>query len=60
MKKGSEAAYCEWALAMDLYLLFGLFAVDFWHVGSCSVHVKHRRTDRDIQDIQVSTQTLQL
>uniref|UniRef100_A0A8D2LJU8 Transmembrane protein 150B n=1 Tax=Varanus komodoensis TaxID=61221 RepID=A0A8D2LJU8_VARKO len=27
----SEAAYCEWALAMNLFVLFGLFAVDFCH-----------------------------
>ncbi|KAJ6654355.1 hypothetical protein lerEdw1_006948 [Lerista edwardsae] len=60
MKRGSEAAYCEWALAMDLFLLFGLFVVDFRHVGACSIHVKHQRTDQETQDIQVSTQTLQL
>ncbi|XP_053118630.1 modulator of macroautophagy TMEM150B [Hemicordylus capensis] len=57
LKRNSEAAYCEWALAMDLFLLFGLFAVDFWHIGDCLVCVQpHRRT----QDIQASTQTLQL
>ncbi|XP_044304067.1 modulator of macroautophagy TMEM150B [Varanus komodoensis] len=56
----SEAAYCEWALAMNLFVLFGLFAVDFWHVGACSIHVHHRLADRDTQDIQASTQTLPL
>ncbi|XP_060112202.1 modulator of macroautophagy TMEM150B isoform X3 [Heteronotia binoei] len=56
----SESAYCEWALAMDLFLLFGLFAVDFWHVGSCSVHVQYCMVNREILDIQASTQTLSL
>uniref|UniRef100_A0A8D0BAC7 Transmembrane protein 150B n=1 Tax=Salvator merianae TaxID=96440 RepID=A0A8D0BAC7_SALMN len=56
----SEAAYCEWALAMDLFVLFGLFAVDFRHMGSCSVHVHHQRANQETQDIQVSTQTLPL
>lgn len=60
MKWSSEAAYCEWALAMDLFLLFGLFVVDFRHVGACSIHVKHQRTNQKTQDIQASTQTLQL
>nr|XP_056719873.1 modulator of macroautophagy TMEM150B [Euleptes europaea] len=56
----SESAYCEWALAMDLFLLFGLFAVDFWHVGSCSVHVQYSMTNQETLDIQASTQTLPL
>ncbi|KAH0626499.1 hypothetical protein JD844_001516 [Phrynosoma platyrhinos] len=60
LKLDSEAAYCEWALAMDLFLLFGLFAVDFWHIGTCSVHVHHQRADRETPDTQVSTQTLAL
>uniref|UniRef100_A0A8D2LKG1 Transmembrane protein 150B n=1 Tax=Varanus komodoensis TaxID=61221 RepID=A0A8D2LKG1_VARKO len=38
----SEAAYCEWALAMNLFVLFGLFAVDFWHVGNCVLGPIHR------------------
>ncbi|XP_077171168.1 modulator of macroautophagy TMEM150B isoform X2 [Paroedura picta] len=56
----SESAYCEWGLAMDLFLLFGLFAVDFWHVGSCSVHVQYCTANRENLDIQASTQTLPL
>ncbi|XP_008116691.1 modulator of macroautophagy TMEM150B isoform X1 [Anolis carolinensis] len=60
LKLDSESAYCEWALAMDLFLLFGLFAVDFWHIGTCSVHVHHQRADQESPDIQASTQTLSL
>ncbi|XP_020648478.3 modulator of macroautophagy TMEM150B [Pogona vitticeps] len=60
LKLHSESAYCEWALAMDLFLLFGLFAVDFWHIGSCSVHVHHQRADPETRDTQASTQTLSL
>ncbi|XP_061446105.1 modulator of macroautophagy TMEM150B isoform X2 [Rhineura floridana] len=60
LRLDSEAAYCEWALAMDLFLLFGLFAVDFWHVGTCSVHVHHQRADGEAEDVQASTQTLPL
>ncbi|XP_028557885.2 modulator of macroautophagy TMEM150B isoform X1 [Podarcis muralis] len=60
LKLHSESAYCEWALAMVLFLLFGLFAVDFWHMGTCSVHVYHQRADQAAQDIQTSTQTLPL
>uniref|UniRef100_A0ACB8EVQ2 Uncharacterized protein n=1 Tax=Sphaerodactylus townsendi TaxID=933632 RepID=A0ACB8EVQ2_9SAUR len=56
----SESAYCEWALAMDLFLLFGLFAVDFWHVDSCSVYVQYRMMNRETLNIQASTQTLPL
>ncbi|XP_015276260.1 PREDICTED: transmembrane protein 150B [Gekko japonicus] len=56
----SESAYCEWALAMDLFLLFGLFAVDFWHVGSCSVHVQYCMANQETLNIQASTQTLSL
>ncbi|KAM3821322.1 modulator of macroautophagy TMEM150B [Vipera latastei] len=56
----SEAAYCEWAMAMALFLLFGLFAVDFQHIGGCSVHVRHRRADDNSQNMQTSAQTLSL
>uniref|UniRef100_A0A8C6VR06 Transmembrane protein 150B n=1 Tax=Naja naja TaxID=35670 RepID=A0A8C6VR06_NAJNA len=59
----SEAAYCEWAMAMALFLLFGLFAVDFWHIGGCSVHVQPRCTDensQNVQNMQISVQTLSL
>uniref|UniRef100_A0A8C5RBI6 CWH43-like N-terminal domain-containing protein n=1 Tax=Laticauda laticaudata TaxID=8630 RepID=A0A8C5RBI6_LATLA len=56
----SEAAYCEWAMAMDLFLLFGLFAVDFWHIGGCSFHVQPRCADENSQNVQISVQTLSL
>ncbi|KAM6452557.1 modulator of macroautophagy TMEM150B isoform 4-T4 [Liasis olivaceus] len=60
MRLDSEAAYCEWALAMDLFLLFGLFVVDFRHMGGCSVHVHHRFADENSQHVQTSVQTLSL
>ncbi|XP_070586037.1 modulator of macroautophagy TMEM150B isoform X2 [Erythrolamprus reginae] len=56
----SEAAYCEWAMAMVLFLLFGLFAVDFKHIGGCSIHVKPRGTDDNFPSVQISIQTVSL
>ncbi|XP_034279114.1 modulator of macroautophagy TMEM150B isoform X1 [Pantherophis guttatus] len=56
----SEAAYCEWALAMDLFLLFGLFAVDFQHIGGCSIHILPRCAEDDFPNVQISVQTLSL
>ncbi|XP_007535260.1 modulator of macroautophagy TMEM150B [Erinaceus europaeus] len=33
----SAAAVCEWTLAMGLFTLFGLLAVDFWDLDGCSL-----------------------
>ncbi|XP_013920431.1 PREDICTED: transmembrane protein 150B [Thamnophis sirtalis] len=56
----SEAAYCEWALAIDLFLLFGLFAVDFQHIGGCSIHLQPRYPEENFPSVQISVQTLSL
>ncbi|KAM4703069.1 modulator of macroautophagy TMEM150B [Rhinophrynus dorsalis] len=53
----SESAICEWILAIILFLLFGLFSVDFWHLDGHYFHVKKRRTVIP-NEIQVSTITL--
>lgn len=33
----SAAAACEWALAMLLFMLFGLFTVDFSELDGCTL-----------------------
>ncbi|KAM4652177.1 modulator of macroautophagy TMEM150B-B-like [Discoglossus pictus] len=38
----SASAVCEWVIAMVLFLLFGLFAVDFWHIEGLFFHVQKR------------------
>ncbi|XP_075773723.1 LOW QUALITY PROTEIN: modulator of macroautophagy TMEM150B-A [Pelodiscus sinensis] len=56
----SEAACCEWALALALFLLFGLFAVDFWHVASCSLRLQRRAPAPPHELGATSTQSLAL
>ncbi|XP_055993198.1 modulator of macroautophagy TMEM150B [Sorex fumeus] len=36
----SVAAYCEWTVAMILFLLFGLLAVDFSCLSNCTLQLK--------------------
>lgn len=36
----SAAAYCEWAVAMILFLLFGLLAVDFSCLHGCTLQLQ--------------------
>ncbi|KAG8434096.1 hypothetical protein GDO86_012462 [Hymenochirus boettgeri] len=38
----SIAAICEWIVAMVLFLLYGLFAVEFWHLDGHFFHVKKK------------------
>uniref|UniRef100_A0A8C3PC34 Uncharacterized protein n=1 Tax=Chrysemys picta bellii TaxID=8478 RepID=A0A8C3PC34_CHRPI len=56
----SEAAACEWTLALTLFLLFGLFAVDFRHIQSCSVRLQRRAPAPALELGATSTQTLAL
>uniref|UniRef100_A0A6I8PC75 CWH43-like N-terminal domain-containing protein n=1 Tax=Ornithorhynchus anatinus TaxID=9258 RepID=A0A6I8PC75_ORNAN len=58
----SAAAACEWAVAMILFLLFGLFAVDFAQLGSCSLRLRSAslHLTPSPPDLQLSIQTLQL
>ncbi|MEE6483009.1 hypothetical protein FKM82_013405 [Ascaphus truei] len=58
-KMVSIAAICEWIVAMILFLLFGLFAVDFWHLDGHFFHVQKKRTVMP-HEMQVSTVTLDL
>ncbi|XP_075047440.1 modulator of macroautophagy TMEM150B [Mixophyes fleayi] len=53
----SEAAICEWIVAMILFLMYGLFCVDFWHLEGHFFHVKKRRAVIP-NEIQASTITL--
>lgn len=39
----SASAVCEWAVAMLLFILFGLFAVDFSSLDSCSLCLQPRQ-----------------
>ncbi|XP_030051270.1 modulator of macroautophagy TMEM150B [Microcaecilia unicolor] len=39
------AAICEWIAAMILFFLYGLFAVDLWHLDGHSFHVQKKRLD---------------
>uniref|UniRef100_A0A8C5YNG4 Transmembrane protein 150B n=1 Tax=Marmota marmota marmota TaxID=9994 RepID=A0A8C5YNG4_MARMA len=39
----SASAICEWAVAMLLFTLFGLFAVDFSSLDSCSLSLQPRQ-----------------
>ncbi|EPY88137.1 transmembrane protein 150B precursor [Camelus ferus] len=36
----SASAACEWVAAMLLFILFGLFAVDFSSLGRCTLHLQ--------------------
>ncbi|XP_043357175.1 modulator of macroautophagy TMEM150B isoform X2 [Dermochelys coriacea] len=56
----SEAAACEWSLALTLFVLFGLFAVDFRYIESCSVGLQHRAPPTALELGAASTQTLAL
>ncbi|XP_038609225.1 modulator of macroautophagy TMEM150B isoform X1 [Tachyglossus aculeatus] len=58
----SAAAACEWAVAMILFLLYGLFAVDFAQLGSCSLRLRAAslHLTPSPADLQLSIQTLQL
>ncbi|XP_075694966.1 modulator of macroautophagy TMEM150B [Rhinoderma darwinii] len=55
----SIVAICEWILAMVLFLLFGLFCVDFWHLEGHFFHVTKRRVVIP-NEVQASTVTLNL
>ncbi|XP_073427218.1 modulator of macroautophagy TMEM150B isoform X4 [Dendrobates tinctorius] len=55
----SAAAICEWILAIILFLLFGLFCVDFWYLEGHFFHVKKRR-EVIPNEIQLSTVSLNL
>lgn len=55
-KMRSIAAICEWVVAMSLFVMFGLFAVDFWFIDGLFVHVKKRTAIPN--EIQISTVTL--
>ncbi|KAM3923354.1 modulator of macroautophagy TMEM150B [Leptodactylus fuscus] len=59
INRKSIAAICEWILAMILFLLFGLFCVDFWHLEGHFFHVK-KRTVAIPNEVQASTVTLSL
>uniref|UniRef100_A0A452H245 CWH43-like N-terminal domain-containing protein n=1 Tax=Gopherus agassizii TaxID=38772 RepID=A0A452H245_9SAUR len=54
----SEAAACEWTLALTLFLLFGLFAVDFRHIESCSLRLQRQAPAPTLELGAASTQTL--
>ncbi|KAM4652176.1 modulator of macroautophagy TMEM150B-like [Discoglossus pictus] len=54
----SIAAICEWIVAMIIFLLFGLFSVEFWHFEGFFLHVQKRIVIPN--EMQVSTLTLQL
>ncbi|XP_056398273.1 modulator of macroautophagy TMEM150B isoform X2 [Hyla sarda] len=55
----SASAICEWILAMVLFVLFGLFCVDFWFLEGHFFHVRKRRVVIP-NEIQLSTVTLSL
>ncbi|XP_068099048.1 modulator of macroautophagy TMEM150B-like [Hyperolius riggenbachi] len=57
VKRPSEAAIVEWIVAMLLFISFGLFSVEFWHIDGHYFHVKKRRTAIP-NEMQVSTVTL--
>ncbi|XP_044134142.1 modulator of macroautophagy TMEM150B [Bufo gargarizans] len=59
IKMKTIAAICEWILAMILFLLFGLFCIDFWHLEGHFFHVKKRRAAIP-NEVQASTVTLGL
>ncbi|OCT73162.1 hypothetical protein XELAEV_18036141mg [Xenopus laevis] len=59
MNMKSVSAICEWIVAMILFLLYGLFAVDFWHLDGHYFHVKKRRTVIP-NEMEVSTVTLSI
>nr|XP_033817237.1 modulator of macroautophagy TMEM150B isoform X2 [Geotrypetes seraphini] len=40
----SVAAICEWTAAMMMFFLFGLFAVDFWHLDGHFYHVQKKQS----------------
>ncbi|XP_039366068.1 modulator of macroautophagy TMEM150B isoform X2 [Mauremys reevesii] len=54
----SEAAACEWTLALTLFLLFGLFAVDFRHIESCSLRLQRQAPAPALELGAASTQSL--
>ncbi|XP_041426496.1 modulator of macroautophagy TMEM150B-A isoform X1 [Xenopus laevis] len=58
MNMKSISAICEWIVAMILFLLYGLFAVDFWHLDGHYFHVKKRTVIPN--EMQVSTVTLSI
>ncbi|XP_066461872.1 modulator of macroautophagy TMEM150B [Eleutherodactylus coqui] len=55
----SAAAVCEWILAMIIFILFGLFCIDFWHLQGHFFHVK-KRSLAIPNEVQASTVTLGL
>ncbi|XP_077313604.1 modulator of macroautophagy TMEM150B-like [Lithobates pipiens] len=55
-KLPSIAAICEWVVAMSLFVLFGLFAVEFWYIDGLFFHVKKRTAIPN--EMQISTVTL--
>ncbi|KAG8568035.1 hypothetical protein GDO81_013867 [Engystomops pustulosus] len=59
INKKSIAAICEWILAMILFVLFGLFFIDFWHLEGHFFHIKKRRVVIP-NEVQASTVTLSL
>ncbi|XP_025053390.1 modulator of macroautophagy TMEM150B isoform X1 [Alligator sinensis] len=56
----SVAAGCEWALAMTLFLLFGLFAVEFRHVTGCSLRLQRPMPTHTHELVTASNPTLAL
>ncbi|MEJ1289276.1 transmembrane protein 150B [Cricetulus griseus] len=38
----SASAACEWAVAMVLFMLFGLFAMDFSRSPGCTLHLQRK------------------
>ncbi|XP_063797715.1 modulator of macroautophagy TMEM150B [Pseudophryne corroboree] len=55
----SIAAICEWILAMILFLMYGLFCVDFWYLEGHFFHVKKGRVAIP-NEHQASTITLSM
>ncbi|XP_029440619.1 modulator of macroautophagy TMEM150B isoform X2 [Rhinatrema bivittatum] len=55
----SVAAICEWTAAMILFFLFGLFAVDFWHLDGHFFHVQ-RKPPGAFHEMQSSSASLGL
>ncbi|KAM9299056.1 modulator of macroautophagy TMEM150B [Gastrophryne carolinensis] len=56
-KMRSEAAICEWILAVLLFVMFGLFSVEFWHLEGHFFHVTKKTTGFS-NEMQISTITL--
>ncbi|XP_053545911.1 modulator of macroautophagy TMEM150B-like [Bombina bombina] len=50
----SASAICEWIVAMIIFVLIGLFSVEFWHFDTVTLHVLKRKITIP-NEMQVST-----